>query len=298
MGRDRALRRVRTGNRVTGNMVTASQLGNLHRGVAPAPRSTTTGSPHRRTRTWGRSSPGRPGRSRGPPGRTSSAGRRSAATTGGSPSGTGFSETHMDANRDGFVDEPYPVIAGQSDLLPLASSTAPTPTPGPYRTLVVPGTIEAEDYDNGGEGVAYHDTVAGNQGGAYRSDDVDIEADLGRVHPRLHPRHRVDAVYRDRAAGRRLHGHAPRGGLERAADGPHPGGHHRDRGRHAPPDRLLDRFHDRDDHGPPRGRHPGAPVHLLRRRHEPGPDRDRPRHADGHADADTDSHSDPDAHGE
>jgi hypothetical protein len=35
--------------------------------------------------------------------------------------------------------------------------------------------IEAENYDTGGEGVAYHDTTAGNSGGAYRSDDVDIE---------------------------------------------------------------------------------------------------------------------------
>ena len=43
----------------------------------------------------------------------------------------------------------------------------------------MPGTLEAEDYDNGGEGVAYHDTVAGNQGGAYRNDDVDIEAITG-----------------------------------------------------------------------------------------------------------------------
>ena len=40
----------------------------------------------------------------------------------------------------------------------------------------VPGRIEAEDYDIGGEGVAYHDTTSGNSGGAYRSDDVDIES--------------------------------------------------------------------------------------------------------------------------
>lgn len=40
---------------------------------------------------------------------------------------------------------------------------------------VIPGTIETEDYDNGGEGVAYNDTTTGNGGGAYRSDDVDIE---------------------------------------------------------------------------------------------------------------------------
>ena len=36
--------------------------------------------------------------------------------------------------------------------------------------------IEAEDYKTGGEGVGYHDTTAGNAGGAYRSDDVDIQA--------------------------------------------------------------------------------------------------------------------------
>jgi hypothetical protein len=36
--------------------------------------------------------------------------------------------------------------------------------------------IEAEDYDEGGQDVAYHDTSSGNSGGAYRTDDVDIEA--------------------------------------------------------------------------------------------------------------------------
>ena len=42
---------------------------------------------------------------------------------------------------------------------------------------LVPGQIEAEDFDPGGEGVAYHDTDAGNNGGAYRLDsDVDIQA--------------------------------------------------------------------------------------------------------------------------
>jgi parallel beta-helix repeat protein len=101
------------------------------------------------------------------------------------PTGTGYSDTGADANRDGFVDMPYKLFytLDQYDQLPLASYTAPTPTPtptpGPYRTLAVPGIIEAEDYDYGGEGSAYHDTVAGNQGGAYRSDDVDVEAIAG-----------------------------------------------------------------------------------------------------------------------
>jgi hypothetical protein len=38
----------------------------------------------------------------------------------------------------------------------------------------IPGTIEAENYDIGGEGVAYQDTTPGNTGGTYRNDDVDI----------------------------------------------------------------------------------------------------------------------------
>ncbi|MEN6342893.1 MAG: PKD domain-containing protein, partial [Methanospirillum sp.] len=41
--------------------------------------------------------------------------------------------------------------------------------------LTGPFTIQAEDYDEGGEGVAYSDTTPGNQGGAYRNDSVDIE---------------------------------------------------------------------------------------------------------------------------
>lgn len=41
---------------------------------------------------------------------------------------------------------------------------------------VLPALIEAEDFDVGGEGVAYHDTDASNNGGQYRTDEsVDIE---------------------------------------------------------------------------------------------------------------------------
>ncbi|MDP4209289.1 MAG: carbohydrate-binding protein [Bacteroidota bacterium] len=39
----------------------------------------------------------------------------------------------------------------------------------------LPGTIQAEDYDLGGEGVGYHDLSSGNKFGNYRSDDVDLE---------------------------------------------------------------------------------------------------------------------------
>ena len=36
--------------------------------------------------------------------------------------------------------------------------------------------IEAENYDSGGQNVSYYDTTPGNQGGQYRTDDVDIIA--------------------------------------------------------------------------------------------------------------------------
>lgn len=39
----------------------------------------------------------------------------------------------------------------------------------------LPGRVQAEDYRAGGEGVGYHDTTAGNKGGAYRNDNVDIQ---------------------------------------------------------------------------------------------------------------------------
>jgi len=38
-----------------------------------------------------------------------------------------------------------------------------------------PGVIQVENYDTGGEGVAYYNTTVGNPGGVYRSDDVGIE---------------------------------------------------------------------------------------------------------------------------
>lgn len=52
------------------------------------------------------------------------------------------------------------------------------PAQSPYggNRWVIPGTIEAENYDTGGEGVAYHDTTSGNAGALYRDDGVDIQA--------------------------------------------------------------------------------------------------------------------------
>ena len=50
-------------------------------------------------------------------------------------------------------------------------------TPLPYGGVPVsfPGVVHAEDFDNGGEAIAYHDTTTGNSGGQYRGTDVDIQ---------------------------------------------------------------------------------------------------------------------------
>src|SRR5579859_2598611 len=40
----------------------------------------------------------------------------------------------------------------------------------------VPGTIQFENFDTGGEGVAYHDTTPANEGGQYRNEGVDLGA--------------------------------------------------------------------------------------------------------------------------
>jgi len=84
----------------------------------------------------------------------------------GTPTSTGtynFTVKVVDNNND-------------SDTQPLTIQVLSDPQQ-PYSgsPIAIPGTIEAENYDVGGEGIAYHDTDSGNNGGAYRTDAVDIE---------------------------------------------------------------------------------------------------------------------------
>ena len=80
---------------------------------------------------------------------------------------------------------------------PVYNDPAPTPTPTPTPTpdpdpdpdpdpAPVPGIVmvEAEHFDNGGQGVAYYDLTPGNAGGTFRNTDVDIaaSADSGGGH--------------------------------------------------------------------------------------------------------------------
>src|ERR1700674_3566573 len=49
---------------------------------------------------------------------------------------------------------------------------------GPYggTPAAVPGTVQAENYDTGGQGVAYNVTSTNGSANSYRSDGVDLEA--------------------------------------------------------------------------------------------------------------------------
>jgi len=65
-----------------------------------------------------------------------------------------------------------PVSNGSLLLKAHAAPFSGTPYSG--APINLPGRIEAENFDNGGEAVAYHDTTATNDGGFYRSEGVDV----------------------------------------------------------------------------------------------------------------------------
>ena len=79
---------------------------------------------------------------------------------------------------------PAPTPAPAPAPTPTPSPTpTPTPTPAPSPTspysgtpVALPGTVQFENYDTGGNDVAYHDTTSGNSGAVYRSNNVDIQA--------------------------------------------------------------------------------------------------------------------------
>jgi hypothetical protein len=79
----------------------------------------------------------------------------------------------------------------ETDAVDITVGTGCGQAPFLGTAFILPGKIEAEDYDVGGEGIAYHDTDAGNNGSQYRTEDVDIEActdagggyDVGWINP-------------------------------------------------------------------------------------------------------------------
>ena len=86
------------------------------------------------------------------------------------PAGAHVVRLVVDANGSGGTAADINWLAFSGAAPPAATSTPYTGSP-----VAVPGRIEAENYDNGGEGVAYHDTTGGNAGGLYRNDGVDLQ---------------------------------------------------------------------------------------------------------------------------
>lgn len=96
---------------------------------------------------------------------------------------TGGKQTNFVGNIVAFT-----ATANGTSPSPTPTPTTPTPTPVPTPTptstmpfggtpATAPGVIQAENYDLGGEGVAYHDDDAVNLGGQYRpTEGVDVQA--------------------------------------------------------------------------------------------------------------------------
>src|SRR5256885_2077037 len=98
-----------------------------------------------------------------------------------SPGGTSASITGLlAATLYSFTVSAFDAAGNVSALSAPLSATTPgtggtVPTPYTGTPIAVPGSFEAENFDLGGEGVAYHDNTPGNQGGFYRlTEDVDI----------------------------------------------------------------------------------------------------------------------------
>ena len=80
--------------------------------------------------------------------------------------------------RSGAQSFSYSLDAGAAATFtwPPQSVVVTTPFGGLMRA--VPATIPAEEFDDGGEGVSYHDSAPGNAGRQFRSTNVDIETSV------------------------------------------------------------------------------------------------------------------------
>ncbi|WP_019072678.1 carbohydrate-binding protein [Streptomyces hokutonensis] len=99
----------------------------------------------------------------------------------GSATITGNTVTGLDPGTSAFVNNSTGFTATLSD------NHWPPPAPeGPYggTPAAVPGTVQAEDYDTGGQGVAYNVTSVNGNANSYRADGVDLDntSDTGGGH--------------------------------------------------------------------------------------------------------------------
>ena len=110
----------------------------------------------------------------------------SPGAEGTTPYATGItSATYTDTNVANGVTYYYEIAAvNASGVSGNSNESSATPTTeGPFggTPWPIPGTIQVENYDVGGQGVGYSDSDPTNNGGQYRTDGVDIEnsTDLG-----------------------------------------------------------------------------------------------------------------------
>ena len=90
-------------------------------------------------------------------------------------SGTSYSDTGLSEGTTYFYVVSAINGSGESAVSQEVSDTTAVRQPYGGVAWSIPGTIQAEDYDTGGAGLAYNDADAGNNGGAYRNDGVDVE---------------------------------------------------------------------------------------------------------------------------
>ena len=69
----------------------------------------------------------------------------------------------------GIARDSFSIVKGTGGSTPSTRPYGGTPAP-------IPGTVQAENFDEGQAGLAYYDTTPGNYSGAYRQTDVDLEA--------------------------------------------------------------------------------------------------------------------------
>ncbi|WP_042391852.1 discoidin domain-containing protein [Streptacidiphilus carbonis] len=92
----------------------------------------------------------------------------------GSATVTGNTVTGLKAGASGFVDNSSGFTATQSNNS-WQGGTGPVEAPYGGTPAAVPGTVQAENYDTGGQGLAYNVTSVNGSGNAYRADGVDLE---------------------------------------------------------------------------------------------------------------------------
>ncbi len=93
---------------------------------------------------------------------------------------TGYSAEVAWGNDPGIVTLQISNSCGITELSKKIYKYGQLPYPDPESPFIIPGTLNSTDFDYGGEGVAYHDLDARNQGGGPRQEEtVDTENQPG-----------------------------------------------------------------------------------------------------------------------